>query len=248
MPIPFASLIPLLAPVVQSGLNFLGDSISARRQRKFAVDAWNQQNEYNSPAAQLQRFKSAGMSPAYGGGISSGNAAPLSQAATTVAKPSFPNMLEVLAQYQSLKNAALEGDRLKAINDGIIIDNGIKQLNSAFLSTTFSDRSMSTKFDRLLKDRAYSSADIDLSFKNALSENGMNPYLWDYRNKIQSYQLGAQKLQQDSELFKINKAIQELTLSNMKLGINQGDNVVLRMLSRFALGDSPLSKYNPFKK
>ena len=51
------------------------------RQKSFAIDMWNRQNQYNSPAEQMKRFQEAGLNPhlIYGQG-SSGNASTAPQA------------------------------------------------------------------------------------------------------------------------------------------------------------------------
>lgn len=56
--------------LIPFGLNLIRDSINYGRQKKLmdkqyqqALDQWNRQNEYNSPAAQMQRFIEAGLNP-----------------------------------------------------------------------------------------------------------------------------------------------------------------------------------------
>lgn len=52
------------------GLSFISDAIGYHRQKKLmdkqyeqALDMWNRQNEYNDPAAQMERFHRAGLNP-----------------------------------------------------------------------------------------------------------------------------------------------------------------------------------------
>ena len=78
-------LIPL-------GVQFGADMIMAKKQREYATDMWNKQNSYNSPVQQLARYREAGMNPAYGAGMASGNAEKISDAATSVAKLQMPNV------------------------------------------------------------------------------------------------------------------------------------------------------------
>lgn len=72
-----APAIPFLvkaAPFIAQGLNAVSNFFTNKqnkntalemydRQRADALADWNRQNEYNSPAAQMQRFKDAGLSP-----------------------------------------------------------------------------------------------------------------------------------------------------------------------------------------
>lgn len=56
--------------LLTAGLSFISDAIAYHRQKKLmdkqyeqAVEQWHRQNEYNSPQAQMQRFKDAGLNP-----------------------------------------------------------------------------------------------------------------------------------------------------------------------------------------
>lgn len=85
MPDNNAALAAGFASAVGSGLNAAQTANLNRKNRKFAqemyntqkqdaINFWNMQNEYNSPAAQMMRFKDAGLNPAliYGQTNSSG--------------------------------------------------------------------------------------------------------------------------------------------------------------------------------
>lgn len=70
MPLPFAAFLPLIASGVNAGSQALTNASNRRtalemydKQRIDALADWNRQNEYNSPKAQMQRFKDAGLSP-----------------------------------------------------------------------------------------------------------------------------------------------------------------------------------------
>lgn len=58
-----AIILPILAALLGSGLTYFGN----KRQQKDAfdqnVDMWNLQNQYNSPASQIERMQEAGLSP-----------------------------------------------------------------------------------------------------------------------------------------------------------------------------------------
>lgn len=74
------AILPLV-PIIGAAAGLLGQGINAasqsaankasmkfqigmyNRQRKDALDDWNRQNEYNSPLAQMTRFKDAGLNP-----------------------------------------------------------------------------------------------------------------------------------------------------------------------------------------
>lgn len=74
---PGPAAIPFIvkaAPFISQGINALSNFFTNKqnkntalemydRQRADALADWNRQNEYNSPAAQMQRYKDAGLSP-----------------------------------------------------------------------------------------------------------------------------------------------------------------------------------------
>lgn len=71
-----------IVPGAGAALNFINSGIQrdfeyqqSQMANRFNLEMWNRQNEYNTPAAQMQRFKDAGLSPhlIYGRG-ESGNA------------------------------------------------------------------------------------------------------------------------------------------------------------------------------
>lgn len=94
------------------------------RQYKDSLAFWNMQNEYNTPEAQMQRFKNAGLNPnlIYGQG-NSGNAGSLSP--PSVNQPSFNPAdwssvsrlgSSVLAGYYALERGQAEVDKLRSAN------------------------------------------------------------------------------------------------------------------------------------
>nr|AXH75631.1 MAG: DNA pilot protein [Microviridae sp.] len=85
-------LTPQTADLISQGTNglfgFIGDLVSRKynqrmyeKQRTDALTDWNMQNQYNSPAAQMERLKAAGLNPnlVYGDGGATMASAPIRQ-------------------------------------------------------------------------------------------------------------------------------------------------------------------------
>lgn len=104
-----------LAPYLIAAAGSIGTQVAANRANrnmakmayKHDVDMWNKQNEYNSPQAQQERIREAGLNPAlmYGQG-STGNATQLPQYQAPRQQYEFTpemNPLGMMSQYLDLK-------------------------------------------------------------------------------------------------------------------------------------------------
>lgn len=85
------------------------------------VDMWNRQNEYNTPEAQMERLKSAGLNPAlmYGQGTV-GNATGAPKAEVPSGRYAWSPILvpDLVEKYQDIRLKKLQGDQVSmAINN-----------------------------------------------------------------------------------------------------------------------------------
>nr|WAE43621.1 MAG: DNA pilot protein [Microviridae sp.] len=122
-----------------SGLQNSANLKLAKYQYSNELDMWNKANAYNTPAAQMQRFKDAGLNPnlIYGQG-NSGNTAnvlPRYQAPSIRADidpaNNVPNMLSA---YQDFRVKDAQVDNIKAQTDSVRNESIIRALNAKWLS------------------------------------------------------------------------------------------------------------------
>lgn len=98
----------------------------AYRQREWALQDWNMQNEYNSPAEQRKRMIEAGMNPAlmYGAGAGGGNSTPVRAGSAPNWNPTPPRIdlgagggimtyLAVQRQTAEIDQMTLQNDLLR---------------------------------------------------------------------------------------------------------------------------------------
>ena len=88
-----------------------------RYTNQMNIENWNRQNEYNTPKAQMQRYKDAGLNPnlIYGQG-NPGNASGIhdySQPQTDVSLPTPKAPLNTIEQYQNLRQQNADIDNTK---------------------------------------------------------------------------------------------------------------------------------------
>lgn len=115
MPFPLIPVIGAAAGLIGQGVNALSTSSANRRAEQFqrqmydrqradALADWNRNNEYNSPLAQMTRFKEAGLNPnlIYGQGT---QAAPIRSSSVGNFKPDAPqfDLAGVLREFMALQ-------------------------------------------------------------------------------------------------------------------------------------------------
>ncbi|WNK14095.1 MAG: DNA pilot protein [Microvirus sp.] len=217
-------LVPLLSAVAPAIAQTVGNIFQAKQERKFAKENWNQQNAYNTPAAQLQRYREAGMNPAYGAGMASGNAQPMPPAAASVAKIEIPNILQGLGDYQSLKNQVLEGDRIQAVTQGVVLDNTLKNRSMLDMLSAASGKGMKGTYESRVYDQM-----LDPQRKDAYGL--YNPILL-------KYQLDSQRLNQNTVMNQIDQALGNYAVTQGKFGLNGSDSAFLRVLAQMWNGSA----------
>lgn len=257
------------AAAVQGGLS-IGSTLIAGRQNKKAQERqnaanrdlmnlqyqkdremWDQQNAYNSPAAQMQRFKDAGLNPnmIYGQG-NGGNAATMPHyTAPDQSEKSFvPDTVnnvsshvgQAIQTYQDLQMRQAQIDNLRALNSNINTRT-INETMKNFLikmNTSLADQKLKTnEFLRpyqagIMVNRArQSEADLQREWQ---------------RVKLMSQQEQMNMLQQDA----VKKKLTGLDLDNegkraanidariknqwSQQGVTSNDNIMFRVMVRMA--------------
>lgn len=117
------------------------------KQYAMNLAQWNRENEYNSPAAQMERFKKAGLnpnliygqqntsasSPSYGNIPGQFNTAPQSLHQDVAMRyDGFAQLGSVLAEYQDLRSKKLDNDIKEATKDDVIANAFNTNLSSRY--------------------------------------------------------------------------------------------------------------------
>lgn len=199
-----AGNIPMVGSFIQSGIDAFVNNRNMRQQQRANqnlaqyqyskdVEMWNKANEYNSPIKQMERLKSAGLSPAqiYGGG----SASAVGNTATTLPKYSAPrveynkqplvNVTDMLSRYQDFRMKDAQIDNVRSQ----------KRLNDEKAGLTYLEQFV-TDLERKLKDLDYKQKYRmkDIVFNTAVSEMQSAQHSADIRrkqNQIESKMLDA---------------------------------------------------------
>lgn len=204
---PSTGILNLAAPFVGDAVNGLVSLFTAKRNRQNALDDWNRQNEYNSPAAQMQRYKDAGLSPnlIYG---QTNTAAPV-RSTEMVAPQLDPKNVDVITRSQNLTQQRLQTDNLQKQLE-------VQDANIALLKANALKTASETDWKNLNTDRL---------------KNNIMPYDFDYYN-LRSRQMAqginnqtvqnevlsntAQKIKSDTNLNTQRKALMLQQIANLE--------------------------------
>lgn len=148
MPFPVAAAITAGSQLLSTGLGGWFTKNRNRQEHKYATDMynrqysdnlrlWHMQNEYNSPRAQMQRYKEAGLNPVLpflkGGGMASGNAGNIKAPDAQNVNFETPDMtgigqagISAIEAMYSLEMKSAQIDNLKAHNSNIYADTALK--------------------------------------------------------------------------------------------------------------------------
>ena len=134
--------------------------------QQFNIDMWNKTNEYNSPAAQLQRAQAAGINPnLVVSSLSRSTANPVTSSPMSGVAASSPGSLASSMLLQSAQIANLNANTRKANTDA-----DINEQDYAYNNATFSDRVNSLKYANEETKARLSKLGIDTELQQQLYE------------------------------------------------------------------------------
>jgi hypothetical protein len=129
MAVPIGAIISAAATVGSQGVNAMATGKLNRKTRQYnehmyqwqrdnALSDMQMQNEYNSPAAQMQRFKAAGLNPhlIYGQQNESATVRSSSAPSWSPEAPKF-NLQDAVSNYQNYQKQDVQTDNIKALTE-----------------------------------------------------------------------------------------------------------------------------------
>lgn len=205
----------------------------SREARAYDFKMWNLQNEYNTPKAQMERYKEAGLNPnlIYGNGSVSGNASPVPRSPVTTVE----NPLKGLDLVNTVMSA------ISAYNDIRVKDQTISNMKTQeeFTKTKMATETQNAILKRYLGEESLRKTK-GLEFKNEILKNQalFAPQLSqaNLENAYATLKLRRQQAQLNPQKFELNKidmALKALQLemdSKLKpYGLTQKDNYFMRL-------------------
>lgn len=199
---------------------------------------WNKMNDYNSPAAQIQRLQEAGINPAAMHSLNSGNAS----AVQPVQRVEVPNTLSVMQNYVDTRAKIAQTNNLEAQNESIRLDNLFKKesIQERIKAVLLENYLRSTREG--LTNQKWSS-EIENTYEKRLKNiqlgswidnpSYVNPYELSARSTLSKTQLQIQQYLQRELMNPLDRQIQSFAARMAEQNMRPGDSLYLRLLSNW---------------
>ena len=215
------------------------------RQRQDALADWNMQNEYNSPASQMSRFKAAGLNPnlIYG----QTNEAPAVRSTDVKSwTPTAPNYegvgraaMQGLGMYQDMTMQNEQMKNIAAQRTNMELDAALKTAEIA--SKNLANAKSVALFDTSLETANQLLRNLTTSTDIKVSQEARNaalhaPNLTAAFERIANIGADTSLKKAQLENLKRSGVLQGMEIDLRKLGMSWNDPVWMRMLSQFSEG------------
>lgn len=247
MPVPAAAIAMGAGSVISSFIGNAGRRRAEKRARKFDLEMWNLQNEYNHPSAQMARLREAGLNPnlIYGTSPSSavGNADKVSGARAEDFR--FENPLMGLLMHADLEQKNAQTNNLKTQNDLIIAETALKGVQAGETLA----RTAKTRLDyQIASELKQTSIDAQKEALRKLELTSIGQELEnEFKSKAMQDQLKqlfyqASYAKDNLEGVQLDNIMKKLDIELKKLGIEKGDPWYFRILGREITNPSSIFK------
>ena len=222
---PILPFLPAIGSALNMGLQALTNRANKKtsleiydKQRADALADWNRNNQYNTPAAQMQRFKEAGLSPhlIYG---QTNTAPPVRSVSADTPKavaPQFDPQAANFPQYglmlqiaeQNLKNLQAQEESIKANTTKTNSETNWRNVNTDFLNATYGTR-MQIEQNKMLQG----SSQQRLTEEQITTQQNKNKNFLNEQAKLRAE---TQNILSRTELSNAQKAQVQATVENLQ--------------------------------
>lgn len=271
MPFPLIPVIAAGAALTGQGINAVAQGAQNKKSRRFsremygrqradALEDWNMQNEYNSPAAQMERLKAAGLNPnlVYGHGADAQSQGTIRSSGVPAAEFNAPRFDtgDIMSSYFDSKIKQAQYDNLRTQNTVAEQEALLKaaQIIQTTASTgkTRADQA-SVEFDTMLKNQI-KEISVEAARANLNKTLADTQYTLDQNERAQaqsasSLQEAAERIlrsraerskiplekkliERQIEALKNDWRLKQLDINLKEKGIQPHDNIFLRMLGQ----------------
>ena len=239
----------------QNRMNLMAQHVENERNRKFAIDMWNKQNEYNLPTNQMQRLRDAGINPhlAYSQG----------QPMNTSNAPASPTGIG------SMPQGVAPQMNIGEVFNALLTSAQVKNMNAQTEKTLAEKKEVESRTVGIDKDNEIKTIELTHKDRQLLADIGLTEQnIEESKSRVESSALMNKKVEQEIENLKSQKNLTDQQVNNLKkalllldaqinntkadtnLKILQKGNVLAqtRLLNAQALGQSLQNLYTPREK
>lgn len=228
------------------------------RENEYGEMQWHKMNEYNSPMAQMQRFKEAGLNPNLIYGQSSTAPAIQTGRYDSPRSGSYnPRAVDLsgmansigagLQNYVSFREAGARTDNLQAQNDVLKQEAIIRSLQAAGLAMDNSIKSEQVPFAKQMANDAATVANSNALSSLQSRENLVQQFTLNEARNTREESSNAAYLRESDRRVKgmdQERVLKQLEINLRKEGINPNDPMVMRMIGQLFNEDiEKLKKY-----
>lgn len=231
-----AAILNTAANVSSSLIGNSGRRKSQERANEMNLAFWRMQNQYNSPEAQMDRLRKAGLNPnmIYGTSPTSavgnaGNIAPAKESDVHDIESPFNN----LSAFADLRRTNLQANNLAAQNDVILQESALKGAQTASEGFKAKKSEIDLKKARDLYDTSVDAAKENLRQMQARTVGyQLSNYIKDATkaNQIENWIYKVRNAQMNLKGQELLNEIRNLEAERQSFGIQRGDNVIYRTL------------------
>lgn len=217
------------------------------RTRQDALDDWNRQNLYNSPAAQMQRYMEAGLNPnlIYG---QTQTASPIRSSDMQSWNPETPDIaglsrsaIQGIEAYQDYTLQEEQVKNMTAQRENMLLDSLLKtvDLSSKHLENAKARELYDTSIATAKEQLRSLSTSTDIRVNQEVRDAAMHaPSLAVALQRVADLPTTSETAKQQLKNLKNDAVLKQMEINMRKLGLSYSDGVILRMLAQFAEGKS----------
>ncbi len=240
MPFPWGAVIQGGSNITSSAVQNSGSRKSQKRALRYNLDFWRQQNEYNSPVAQMKCLREAGLNPnlIYGQSASGATGQAERIAPAKAAEYKFESPLRNITSFSDVRQKEATSDNLKVQKTVLTQEAILKAAQTGKVLSEGSSAATKAKVDKALLDTSVDASkenlrQMELGTIGKQLDNTFKSQT--IKNRVKDINYRVQNAKETLKGQKLLNALRSLERDLKQIGIERNDPWYLRIFGR-ALG------------
>lgn len=183
--------------------NLRAQSFENERNRQFALDMWNKQNEYNLPTNQMQRLRDAGINPH----LAYSNGQPMNTSNAPASPTGIGSMPQGIAPQMNIGE----------VFNALLTSAQVKNMNAQTEKTLAEKKEVESRTVGIDKDNEIKTIELTHKDRQMLAEIGVNEQnIEESKSRVETSVLTNKKVEQEIENLKSQKNLTDKQVDNLK--------------------------------